>query len=114
MTVTDEPTTTAEKAGRVVAIAGPVVDVEFPPDAVPAIERLSGTVRSCALRGAWDDFTDGYFGSDQKGTLNEPEPWREWNLGRSRARKVIEGFQPAPYETCVDLAAALDPTTERR
>ena len=37
MTVTDEPTTTAHKAGRVVAIAGPVVDVEFPPDAVPAI-----------------------------------------------------------------------------
>jgi F-type H+-transporting ATPase subunit beta len=37
MTITDEPTTTALKAGRVVAIAGPVVDVEFPPDAVPAI-----------------------------------------------------------------------------
>jgi F-type H+-transporting ATPase subunit beta len=37
MTVTDETTTTAQKAGRVVAIAGPVVDVEFPPDAVPAI-----------------------------------------------------------------------------
>ena len=37
MTVTDEPTTTGLKDGRVVAIAGPVVDVEFPPDAVPAI-----------------------------------------------------------------------------
>jgi F-type H+/Na+-transporting ATPase subunit beta len=37
MTVTDETTTTAHKDGRVVAIAGPVVDVEFPPDAVPAI-----------------------------------------------------------------------------
>ena len=36
MTLTDEPTT-AHKAGHVVAIAGPVVDVEFPPDAVPAI-----------------------------------------------------------------------------
>jgi len=37
MTLTDESTTTAQKDGRVVAIAGPVVDVEFPPDAVPAI-----------------------------------------------------------------------------
>jgi F-type H+-transporting ATPase subunit beta len=38
MTVT-EPTTGTDtlKDGRVVAIAGPVVDVEFPPDAVPAI-----------------------------------------------------------------------------
>jgi F-type H+/Na+-transporting ATPase subunit beta len=39
MTVT-EPTTGAEttlKTGRIVAIAGPVVDVEFPPDAVPSI-----------------------------------------------------------------------------
>jgi len=33
MTVTE----TAPKDGRVVAIAGPVIDVEFPPDAVPAI-----------------------------------------------------------------------------
>jgi F-type H+-transporting ATPase subunit beta len=30
-------TETAPKDGRVVAIAGPVIDVEFPPDAVPAI-----------------------------------------------------------------------------
>jgi F-type H+-transporting ATPase subunit beta len=39
MTVTDTSTDTGEtlKDGRVVAIAGPVVDVEFPPDAVPAI-----------------------------------------------------------------------------
>src|SRR5215203_6004436 len=39
MTVT-EPTTGADAAlkdGRVIAIAGPVVDVEFPPDSVPAI-----------------------------------------------------------------------------
>ena len=35
MTVTD--TSSGLKDGRVVAIAGPVVDVEFPPDAVPAI-----------------------------------------------------------------------------
>ena len=39
MSVTDTSTDTGAtlKDGRVVAIAGPVVDVEFPPDAVPAI-----------------------------------------------------------------------------
>jgi F-type H+/Na+-transporting ATPase subunit beta len=38
MTATAEPTTGADlKDGRVVAIAGPVVDVEFPPDALPEI-----------------------------------------------------------------------------
>ncbi|HET6950790.1 MAG TPA: F0F1 ATP synthase subunit beta [Acidimicrobiales bacterium] len=40
MTVTDISTGTGTepvKHGRVVAIAGPVIDVEFPPDAVPAI-----------------------------------------------------------------------------
>jgi F-type H+-transporting ATPase subunit beta len=39
MTATDTSTDTGAtlKDGRVVAIAGPVVDVEFPPDAVPAI-----------------------------------------------------------------------------
>jgi F-type H+-transporting ATPase subunit beta len=38
MTVTDSQTTL--KDGRVVAIAGPVIDVEFPPDAVPAINMM--------------------------------------------------------------------------
>src|SRR6185503_10841422 len=38
MTATAEPTTGKDlKDGRVVAIAGPVVDVEFPPDALPEI-----------------------------------------------------------------------------
>src|SRR3954453_14072516 len=38
MTVTaDTPTPTGLKDGRVVAIAGPVVDIEFPPDALPEI-----------------------------------------------------------------------------
>ncbi|MGZ4756738.1 MAG: F0F1 ATP synthase subunit beta, partial [Acidimicrobiia bacterium] len=36
MTATANPETTL-KEGRVVAIAGPVVDVEFPPDALPEI-----------------------------------------------------------------------------
>jgi len=38
MTVTDNQPTL--KDGRVVAIAGPVIDVEFPPDAVPQINTL--------------------------------------------------------------------------
>jgi F-type H+-transporting ATPase subunit beta len=38
MTVTDTQPTL--KDGRVVAIAGPVIDVEFPPDAVPQINTL--------------------------------------------------------------------------
>jgi F-type H+/Na+-transporting ATPase subunit beta len=49
MTVT-EPTTGAEstlKDGKVVAIAGPVIDVEYPPDAVPAINTaLEFTITS--------------------------------------------------------------------
>jgi ATP synthase F1 gamma subunit len=44
MTITNEPST-ALKDGRVVTIAGPVVDVEFPPDALPQINTaLSMTV----------------------------------------------------------------------
>ncbi len=38
MTATAEPTTEL-KSGRVVAIYGPVVDVEFPPDALPEINH---------------------------------------------------------------------------
>src|SRR5687768_15452108 len=49
MTVTETPSTNHQdnlKDGRVVAIAGPVVDVEFPPDAVPAINTaLEMTVK---------------------------------------------------------------------
>ena len=37
MTMTADTPETALKDGRVVAIAGPVVDVEFPPDALPEI-----------------------------------------------------------------------------
>src|SRR5215831_21419655 len=40
MTVTAEPTPETQlKDGRVIAIAGPVVDVEFPPDALPEINH---------------------------------------------------------------------------
>jgi F-type H+-transporting ATPase subunit beta len=57
MTVT-EPAPGAEttlKEGRVVAIAGPVVDVEFPPDSVPAINTalemtISGMGEEIAVR----------------------------------------------------------------
>ena len=37
MTITNEPDTRTLKDGRVVAIAGPVVDVEFPADSIPEI-----------------------------------------------------------------------------
>ncbi len=37
MTMTADTPETTLKDGRVVAIAGPVVDVEFPPDALPEI-----------------------------------------------------------------------------
>ena len=55
MTVTDTSTDTGAplKDGRVVAIAGPVVDVEFPPDAVPAINtalEMTVTVDGEAVR----------------------------------------------------------------
>jgi F-type H+/Na+-transporting ATPase subunit beta len=39
MTLAPERTDTELKDGRVVAIAGPVVDVEFPPDAIPEINH---------------------------------------------------------------------------
>jgi F-type H+-transporting ATPase subunit beta len=39
MTLAPERTDTELKEGRVVAIAGPVVDVEFPPDAIPEINH---------------------------------------------------------------------------
>jgi len=37
MTITNEPETGTKKDGRVVAIAGPVVDCEFPSDSIPEI-----------------------------------------------------------------------------
>src|SRR4029450_9563872 len=40
MAVTD--TSSGLKDGRVVAIAGPVVDVEFPPDAGPGVDTARG------------------------------------------------------------------------
>jgi F-type H+-transporting ATPase subunit beta len=38
MTVTDAAPETELKSGRIVAIVGPVVDVEFPPDALPELQ----------------------------------------------------------------------------
>ena len=46
MTITNEPSTEL-KSGRVVTIAGPVVDVEFPPNALPEINTaLAMTISS--------------------------------------------------------------------
>jgi F-type H+-transporting ATPase subunit beta len=51
MTMTADTPETTLKDGRVVAIAGPVVDVEFPPDALPeinfALEMDAG--RGCTI-----------------------------------------------------------------
>ena len=38
------------KDGRVVAIAGPVVDVEFPPHALPEINHASSSTSSSTAR----------------------------------------------------------------
>jgi len=49
MTLTAEPTTT-HKDGRVVAIAGPFVDVEFPPDDLPESTPRSSSTSSSRAR----------------------------------------------------------------
>jgi hypothetical protein len=46
-------------------------------DAAPALDRLPVGLRSCALRPVARTLVD------------EPDDWRTWNLGRSRARTVI-------------------------
>ena len=46
MTDPTEPPAAELKDGRVVAIAGPVVDVEFPPDALPEINTPSRSTSS--------------------------------------------------------------------
>ena len=57
MTATAEhaATGTELKEGRVVAIAGPVVDVEFPPDALPEIN--TAVEMDAVLEGETPDYT---------------------------------------------------------
>lgn len=56
-------------------------------DAVPALDRLPYPLRGCAL---------GEIGAD---LAAEPDDWREWNLGRARAREVLADA-PATASTC--------------
>ena len=52
MTITNEPST-ALKTGRVVTVAGPVVDVEFPADHLPEINQA---IRyHCRARRLWTE-----------------------------------------------------------
>jgi hypothetical protein len=46
-------------------------------DAAPALDRLTGVRRDCALREVADDLAD------------ERDDWREFNLGRYRARDIV-------------------------
>lgn len=59
-------------------------------DAVPALAELPDSHRRCAL---------GQIAAD----LTEPDPWYAWNLGRARARAVLEELRLAPaglFEDC--------------
>ncbi|HET8640886.1 MAG TPA: DUF4173 domain-containing protein, partial [Pseudonocardiaceae bacterium] len=53
-------------------------------DAVPALDRLAGRQRTCALHGIQVDLRD-----DRDG-------WRDWNLGRTQARAVLAARPPGP------------------
>ena len=88
MTVTDTSTDTGAplKDGRVVAIAGPVVDVEFPPDAVPEINT--------ALEMTVDRRRRGHHGAaevaqqigDSRGPGHLPQAHRRPHAGHARAQ----------------------------
>jgi hypothetical protein len=53
-------------------------------DAVPALDRLPATLRSCAL-------------SDVAYDLVEEHDWRGWNIGTDRARHALGGQPPASF-----------------
>ncbi|MEV4713193.1 DUF4173 domain-containing protein [Micromonospora sp. NPDC049374] len=50
-------------------------------DATPALSTLPDPVRRCTLSWIADD-------------LAEPDPWHAWNLGRQRAREVLDRLGP--------------------
>jgi hypothetical protein len=52
------------------------------PDAAPALDRLTGPHRDCALGGIARDLRE------------KPDDWREFNLARYRARGIIEDVNP--------------------
>src|SRR5690606_15348521 len=87
--------------------AGGSIDYEYladlSADAVPALMRLPEPLRSCALHDIARD-------------LERPDEWREWNLGRSRARDLLAGYPDAsdPQWTTCDALARSSSTTSSR
>jgi hypothetical protein len=58
-------------------------------DAVPALDRLPGNLRTCALERINSDLS------------RQPDDWREWNLARWRAREILAADPPGiPDRTC--------------
>lgn len=57
-------------------------------DAVPALNRLTGQQRDCALAPIND------------GLKADPDDWRGWNLGREQARDLLESRPPSPAPDC--------------
>ncbi|MEE6309880.1 DUF4173 domain-containing protein [Plantactinospora veratri] len=55
-------------------------------DAVPALDRLPGELRDCALWGHDDDLP--------------PDDWRETNLARTEARRILAEHPPANRALC--------------
>jgi hypothetical protein len=53
------------------------------PDAVPSLSALPPALRECAL-------------APHRDLLDEPDAWPAWNLGRARARALLERTPPAP------------------
>jgi hypothetical protein len=64
---------------------------QMSPDAVPAIEQLPSTLRTCALQDIANDLAD------------NPDDWRTWNFARHDARHAIGTFVEPIYDNCPDL-----------
>lgn len=62
-------------------------------DATPALAALPDPVRRCTLSWIADD-------------LAEPDPWYAWNLGRDRARRVLDRLGPQAVGGHLDCRAA--------
>ncbi|XVU22949.1 DUF4153 domain-containing protein [Actinoplanes sp. CA-054009] len=62
-------------------------------DATPALAELPDPVRRCTLSWIAED-------------LQEPDPWYAWNLGRQRAREVLDDLGPAAIGSQKDCKAA--------
>ncbi|MET8150070.1 DUF4153 domain-containing protein [Actinoplanes sp. NPDC049668] len=60
------------------------------PDAVPALNRLTGEKRACALAPIARDLAI------------DPDDWRGWNLSRRQARELLTANPPKPATVCPD------------